>query len=321
MAAIVTGGAGFVAATLIPRLLDRGDDILALDNCGRGDFDYLGAYASHPRLQTEVVDLADLGAFRRTISSHRSSGPFDCVWHLAANSDIPAGIVDPMIDFRDTFMTTFNTIQIMKDHNIARLNFASSSAVYGDHGAKLLTEDVGPLLPISNYGAMKLASEAAISAAAEQFLGRALIFRFPNVVGAPATHGVLLDFVMRLRADPSQLTVLGNGTQQKSYLHVSDLVDAMVLLDERCEQKIGLYNVGPADDGITVRRIAEETVAQVAPGATINYGSEGRGWVGDVPRFFYSIEKISALGWTPRLSSIDAIRRAISEVAGEASVQ
>ncbi len=317
MAAIVTGGAGFVAANLIPKLLDRGDHVLALDSCTRGSFDYLGAYAGRQEFRAEVVDLTDLEAFRVAVSRHEELGPFDCVWHLAANSDIPAGVSDPNVDLRDTFMTTFNTLRVIKDLGIRRINFASSSAIYGDQGARVLTEDIGPLLPISNYGAMKLASEAAISAASEQFLDHALIFRFPNVVGAPATHGVILDFVKRLRADPSQLTVLGNGTQQKSYLHVSDLVGAMMFLDDQSREKIGLYNIGPADEGVTVRQIAEETVAQVAAGAKIYFGSEARGWVGDVPRFFYSIGKITALGWRPQLTSLEAIRRAISEIAAE----
>jgi UDP-glucose 4-epimerase len=236
------------------------------------------------------------------------------VWHLAANSDIPAGIADPGVDLRDTFMTTFNVLRVMEERKIGELLFASSSAIYGDLGEKELTESTGPLFPISNYGAMKLASEAMITAAVEKFLGRALLFRFPNVVGLPATHGVILDFVRRLRSEPDHLDVLGDGSQQKSYLHVTELVEAMLFIQARAAKKVDVFNIGPTDTGIFVRDIARETAAAVAPGARLNFGTDNKGWVGDVPRFTYSTAKLSALGWTPKLSSLEAVRRAIDEI-------
>jgi UDP-glucose 4-epimerase len=177
-----------------------------------------------------------------------------------------------------------------------------------------LTESTGPLFPISNYGAMKLASEAMITAAAEKFLARALLFRFPNVVGLPATHGVILDFVRRLRSDPSHLDVLGDGSQRKSYLHVTELVDAMLFIQGRATGKVDVFNIGPTDAGIFVRDIAHETVAAAAPEARLKFGTDNKGWVGDVPRFAYSTAKLSALGWTPKLSSLEAVRRAIGEI-------
>jgi UDP-glucose 4-epimerase len=162
---------------------------------------------------------------------------------------------------------------------------------------------------------MKLASEAAITAAAEKFLTRALLFRFPNVVGVPATHGMILDFIRRLHKEPDRLDVLGDGTQKKSYLHVSDLVDAMLLIQERATRKVDAFNIGPTDDGVFVRQIAEETVATVAPGAQIHYGTGNKGWVGDVPRFTYSTAKVRALGWRPKIDSLEVVRRAIGEIA------
>ena len=162
---------------------------------------------------------------------------------------------------------------------------------------------------------MKLASEAVITAAAEKFLERALLFRFPNVVGVPATHGVILDFVRRLRINGTRLEVLGDGTQRKPYLHVSDLVDAIFAIEARSLSKVDVFNIGPEDSGVTVRQIAEETIAVVAPGAELRFGVGDKGWVGDVPRFRYSIEKLRSLGWKPKLSSLDAARRAIREIA------
>jgi UDP-glucose 4-epimerase len=239
------------------------------------------------------------------------------VWHLAANSDIPAGVEDANVDLRDTFMTTFNTLQLMKEFEIPVLAFASSSAIYGDLGERPLTEDIGPLLPISNYGAMKLASEAAISAAAERFLERAFLFRFPNVIGVPATHGVILDFVRKLPKTPERLEVLGDGSQQKGYLHVEELIEAMLFIRDKAPEKVAVYNIGCGDVGVTVRFIAEETVRQAAPNASIAYGSAKRGWVGDVPRFVYSVDKLKTLGFKSRLSSEDAVRLAVREIVAQ----
>ena len=314
MTVLITGGAGFIAATLVQRLLDRGEVVLAIDNLCRGSVANLPSFGKRSQLLFAKADLADLAAFRSAIAAHRHLGRIDAVWHLAANSDIPAGIADASLDLRDTFMTTYNTLRVMEENGIRKLLFASSSAIYGDLGETALSEETGPLFPISNYGAMKLASEAAITAAAEKFLDRALIFRFPNVVGVPATHGVILDFVRRLRCQPDRLDVFGDGTQRKSYLHVSDLVDAVLLVASHASRKVDVFNIGPVDDGITVRQIATETVAAAAPGATVSFGSGNKGWIGDVPSFRYSVAKLKELGWQPRLDSVGAVRRAIAEI-------
>ena len=315
MAILLTGGAGFVAATLIERLLSAGETVISLDNLSRGSLVYLETFLEHPRFLFRRAELADLHDYRLAMEEIAKPETISEVWHLAANSDIPAGVRDPDIDWRDTFMTTFHTLKIMDEYGIGRIYFASSSAIYGDLGDTLLTEETGPLLPISNYGAMKLASEAAISAAAERFLQQALIFRFPNVVGVPATHGVILDFIGRLRQTPEYLQVLGDGTQRKAYLHVTDLVDAMLLLREKCRSKMDVYNIGPTDEGITVRRIAEQVVAIVAPDAELRFEAGNKGWIGDVPRFRYSTAKLQRLGWKPKLDSAGAIKRAVTEIA------
>ena len=319
MTALVTGGLGFIAATLIRRLVEAGQPVLAVDNFSRGNKANLGQLVVDPLVRIVKVDAADIVALRNAVAAEEDIGPITDVWHLAANSDIPAGIADPQVDLKDTFMTTFNVLKLMAEIGAKRMFFASSSAIYGDLGATILREDVGPLFPISNYGAMKLASEALITAAAETFLDRALLFRFPNVVGVPATHGVLLDFIRRLKADPKRLQVLGDGTQRKSYLHVSDLVNAMLFIEKGFAAKVGAVNIGPADDGVTVATIAEETIAHVAPGAILEYGNGNKGWVGDVPRFTYSTVKLHDLGWTPSMDSLAAVRLAIREIASQES--
>lgn len=313
---LVAGGAGFIGANLIPHLLDKGQTVIVADNFCRGSRKWLAAFADDPRVQILEADLADRAQTATVFKVAAAAGKIAEVWHLAANSDIPAGVADPDVDFRDTFGTTFELLIAMREHAVPTLHFASSSAIYGDLKGATLYEAIGPLLPISNYGAMKLASEAQASAAAESFLERVNIFRFPNVVGIPATHGVILDFANKLAATPQQLEVLGNGTQQKAYLHVSDLVDAMLRIASReIEGKIEVVNIGPVDEGVTVRWIAEQVVARISPHARIAFGEGNKGWVGDVPKFSYSTERLQSYGWRPRLGSADAVRRAIDEIA------
>jgi UDP-glucose 4-epimerase len=313
---VVAGGAGFIGSTLVRVLLRKGASVLVLDDFSLGRRDYLGDLQSDPRLHIEECDVADRSGIEAALRRASSRARVAELWHMAANSDIPAGVHEPDVDYRKTFQTTYELLRACRLVGIDTFHFASSSAVYGDHGDVELHESIGPLLPISNYGAMKLASEAQLSAASEAFLRRANVFRFPNVVGTPATHGVILDFVRKLKSNPARLQVLGNGSQQKAYLHVSDLVDAMlVVATSACQEKVQLVNIGPVDAGVQVRWIAEQVVSRVSPGATIEFGSEGRGWLGDVPRFRYSVSKLREMGWAPRLDSEHAILRAIDEIS------
>lgn len=316
MSIVIAGGAGFIGYTLAKHFLAcQQKPILVLDNFCRGKREFLESLGSD-RITIKEVELSDPRQTLDAMAHWHAAHPVDAVWHMAANSDIPAGIEDAHVDLRDTLMTTFSLLQAMKQLAIGNFAFASSSAIYGDLGGDTpLREDMGPLLPISNYGAMKLASEAMISAAVESWLNRAWVFRFPNVVGTPATHGVILDFVRKLKATPHELQVLGNGTQQKAYVHVADLVEAMCFITEHAQQKINVYNIGPSDSGCSVRQIAEAVVKRVSPDASIAYGKEGRGWVGDVPRFSYSVDKLARLGWKTSHTSVDAVCRAVDEIA------
>lgn len=314
MTILISGGAGFIGPNLVKRLAQAGRDVTVVDNFSRGRRENLGR-----DLHVISADLSHSDSIDLVVSGLRGRA-VDEVWHLAANSDIPAGAKDPGVDLRDTFLSTFHLLELARRIGAKRFFFASSSAVYGDCGKQQIAESLGPLLPISNYGAMKLASEAQISAAAESFVECAGIFRFPNVVGTPATHGVLLDFVRKLKHDPSRLDVLGDGTQQKAYLHVSDLVDGMLVASTGQRERRSVLNIGPIDDGVTVRWIAENVCSRVSPNANIVYGIGNKGWVGDVPSFRYCTEKVRALGWNPSMSSEAAVLRAISEVAAQEGV-
>ncbi len=311
---LVTGAAGFIGSHLVDALLARGATVTGIDNLKLGRRENLAPALKHPAFKFYEADLNDPAACEKIIADQ--SVPFTGAWHMAANSDIRAGVADPDVDFQDTFLTTHNLLKLMREHKIPRLAFASTSAIYGDLKQKL-TEDIGPLFPISNYGAMKLASEAAISAAAESFLEQAWIFRFPNVVGSRATHGAIFDFIHKLKKNPAELEVLGDGTQEKPYFHVADLLDAMRFITDHATEKLNFFNIGTSDTVTMVKYLAETTVRAAAPAAKIRYTGGNRGWVGDVPKVDYSVEKLRKLGWSPRLTSNQAVDRAVAEIVAE----
>ncbi len=315
----VTGVAGFIGSQLADALLAGGEHVSGVDDLSLGRLSHLEAARRVSRFCFFERDIADP---ENAVGSLRAAadwgGPPDIIWHLAANSDIAAGSADPSIDFRRTLQTTHAVLAAARAAGVRRIAFASTSAVYGERD-DVLTESSGPLLPISSYGATKLASEALLSAAAETFLARIWIFRFPNVVGPRATHGAILDFVARLAARPASLKVLGDGSQTKPYLHVSELISAMNFIVAQARDRRNVFNIGPAGHGSTVTFIAERVVARVSPGTPIAYTGGDRGWVGDVPRFRYSVERLARLGWQPTLTSDAAVLRAIDEIAGAAA--
>jgi UDP-glucose 4-epimerase len=313
---LVTGAAGFIGSHLVDALLTRGASVTGIDNLKLGRRENLSLALKNPRFNFFAADVNDLSACGKIISEQSKPAPLTVVWHMAANSDIRSGVADPDVDLRDTFLTTYNVLKLMRTHKIPQLAFASTSAIYGDL-QRQLTEDIGPLFPISNYGAMKLAGEAAISAAAESFLERAWVFRFPNVVGSRATHGAIYDFIHKLKKNPAELEVLGDGTQEKPYFHVADLIDAMLFITDNAKEKLNYFNIGTSDSGTTVHYLAEATLRAASPKATIRYTGGDRGWVGDVPKVNYSVEKLKRLGWSPRLTSNQAVDRAIAEIVAE----
>ena len=308
---LIIGGAGFIGSVLVKKLLENNDDVIIIDKLSLGSTKYIDT----SKVEFHSLDINDVDSVLSVLDNKKVSE----VWHLAANSDISAGVENVDVDLNDTFLSTVSTLKVMEAIQCKTLYFASSSAIYGVNKNRL-HEDIGPLNPISNYGAMKLASEALISASLESFLNKVCIYRFPNVVGVPATHGVILDFINNLKKDNSVLQVLGNGTQQKTYIHVSELIDAMLFINSNTDDGMNYYNIGAMDDGVTVKQIAEETVNATFPEAVIKYQNSDRGWVGDVPRFFYSVDKLKNLGWVPKKSSLDTIKQAISEIVKQEGI-
>jgi UDP-glucose 4-epimerase len=310
---ILTGAAGFIGSHLADALLAQGDGVIGIDDLSLGTRRNVEKAASNPRFSLHEGDLNDVERASIAVAAAAGVTPIDTLWHLAANSDIQAGVADPDVDLRRTFMTTYSALQLCRRHGIRRVVFASTSAVYGELPGPL-AENAGPLFPISNYGAMKLASEAALTAATTGTLDAVAIARFPNVVGSRSTHGVLHDFLAKLDATPSRLVVLGDGTQQKPYVHVSDLVRGLLFIRYSTDEKIACYNLGDGCTSTSVAEIARLVIGRKSPGAVIEYTGGTRGWAGDVPRFQYDTSRIQARGWKPSMTSTEAIAKAIDEL-------
>ncbi len=290
--------------------------MLGIDDLSLGTRRNVSAAASSPRFTLHEGDLNDVDRSSAAIAAAAKGGPIDTLWHLAANSDIQAGIADPDVDFHRTFLTTYSVVRLCRRHGIRRVVFASTSAVYGELPGPL-AENAGPLFPISNYGAMKLASEAALTAATTGTLDAVAIARFPNVVGSRSTHGVLHDFLSKLDATPDRLVVLGDGSQEKPYVHVSDLVRGLLFIRYDIEDTIACYNLGDGRTSTSVAAIARLVIERCSPNARIEYTGGSRGWAGDVPRFQYDCSRIHARGWSPSMTSTQAITKAIDELIVE----
>jgi len=313
---LITGVAGFIGSHLADALLADGDEVAGVDDFSLGKPGHLAAARASERFRFVEADISETACAVAAFEALAGGRPPDVIWHLAASSDIAAGVADPTIDLARTLGTTFATIEAAKAIGAPAVAFTSTLAVYGETDRRL-SEDVGPLLPISSYGAAKLSSEAWLSAAAESRLARVWLFRLPNVIGPRVTHGAMHDFAERLAGRPAALRVLGDGTQTKPYLHVAELVQAMRFIVANAAERRNLYNIGPEGDGTPVSFVAEAMLARLAPGVPIAYAGGDRGWVGDVPRFSVSTERLARLGWRPTLSSDDAVLRAADELAAE----
>ena len=301
----VTGGAGFIGSALVDRLVADGAHVTAFDNLSLGRREFLDRAVATGRCRLVEGDLLDAPVLDAAIAGH------DAVCHLAANSDISLGRAQTDRDLRQGTLATYNVLDAMRRHQIREIVLASTSAVYGEQTAPSTTEDAGPLLPISLYGASKLASEALVSAYAHNFDQQAWIFRFANVVGQRATHGVVFDFIRKLRQRPGDLTVLGDGRQAKPYLLVDDCVDGVLFGWRRATASVNVFNLA-VEGATSVAVIADVVRAEMGlPDARVTFTGGTRGWRGDVPQVRLDPSKLAALGWRARRSSDEAIREGV----------
>ncbi len=309
MKALVAGGAGFIGSHLIDALLREEDEVVCIDNFFIGTRENIAHLKNEPRFTFYEQDLTELDAVQRIFEKEKP----DYVFHLAANSDIQASANEPMIEYRNTYSTTVVLLECMRRTGVKRFFFASTSAVYGDLMGSEVSEEAVALKPISYYGGAKLGSEGMISSYAYMNDMSVLVFRFPNVIGPRLTHGVIFDFVKRLKADPSHLRILGDGTQSKPYIYVLDLVDAIMRFKD-VSKGVTLYNVG-VDTQSSVTRIAEIVCEKMGlTGIPFEYTGGRGGWKGDVPVFQYNLDKIHAAGWKASMTSDEAVARTVESV-------
>lgn len=310
MKILVAGGAGFIGSNLIDLLLEKGNEVVCIDNYFIGTKKNIQHLTNHSQFVMYEQDLCDLEAVSQIFTKEN----IEYVIHLAANSDIQASAQNPVIEYQNTYTTTFNLLECMRLHGVKKMFFASTSAVYGEKTDELLTETTADLRPVSYYGACKLGSEALISAYSHMNDLEVLIFRFPNVIGPRLTHGVIFDFIKKLESDNSQLEILGDGTQCKPYIYVSDLVEAIVRFMNTETKGITLYNLG-VEGATTVTRIADIICEKMGLcNVKYNYTGGNIGWKGDVPRFQYDLSKIYATGWRASCNSDEAVAKTVEAV-------
>jgi UDP-glucose 4-epimerase len=305
----LVGGAGFIGSHFTDYLLADATvrRVTIYDNFSSGRDWHHAHHLGDERLRVVRGDVKDLDALRAAMHGH------EVVVHLASNPDIARAASEPDIDFREGTCLTQNVLEAMRVTGAGRILYASGSGVYGDLGELEVGEDHGPLVPISTYGASKLAGEALIAAYSYMFDLTGCAFRFGNVVGPRQTHGVGYDFLRRLFHDPSRLDILGDGTQSKSYIHVSDVVSAVMLANTACPDRYQVYNVATGDY-VTVTEIAElalEVLGLPAAGTRFAYAGGKRGWKGDVPVVRIDITRIRALGWRCQRGAREALRAAM----------
>lgn len=305
---LVTGGAGFIGSHLCDSLLQEKNNLTVIDNLSLGSEENIKHLFDNNNFRFIKKDLLDFEELKKIFSI----GDFEMVYHLAANSDIQKGGNDPEVDYNLTFNTTFNILLCMREFKVSKLFFASTSAIYGETSKELI-EDFGPLLPASNYGASKLASEAFISAFSSNYNIQSWIIRFPNVVGERFTHGVIFDFIAKLNHNPKSLTVLGDGEQIKPYLYVKDLIEGVLFVCKNSKDLYNVYNLG-VESRTKVKDIAKMVIEEMGLFSKIKYTGGDRGWLGDVPEFKYNLSKIHDLGWSAKYNSNDAVRLAIKRV-------
>ncbi|HEY0785191.1 MAG TPA: NAD-dependent epimerase/dehydratase family protein [Acidobacteriaceae bacterium] len=313
----IVGGAGFIGSHFVDRLL-RTSGITAVtiyDNFSSGRAWHYEQHRSDARFRVVRDEVTDLGALTRAMTGH------DVVIHLASNPDIARAATEPEIDFYQGTLLTNNVVEAMRRSGVSQLLYASGSGVYGELGVDPVDEDRGPFLPVSTYGASKLAGEALISSYCAMFGLRACAFRFANVVGPRQTHGVAFDFLRRLIADPRTLRILGDGEQTKSYIDVLDVVEAVLLALDRRALPFEVFNVSTLDT-VTVTEIAGEVVRclELSHPPLFEYSGGSRGWKGDVPMVRLNSDRIRALGWASRRTSREAIRAAVESMMHEERV-
>ncbi len=307
MTVLVTGGAGFIGSHIVDWLVGKKEHVVVVDNLSSGSLANIERHVRDGKVVFVKGDLKDPELCLRVLRDHRP----DIVIHLAANPEVRVSVTEPRIHFQENVVATFNLLEACRVcDSVSKLVFVSSSTVYGD--AKVLpTPEDHELRPISVYGACKASCELLLHAYSQLYGIRGVVLRYANIIGPRARHGVIYDFIMKLKKDPTRLEILGDGTQKKSYLYVDDAISATMIVTFNENSRYEVYNIGN-EDWITVREIADIVceVLDVKPTYIFVHGTpDGRGWLGDVKFMLLSIEKLKRkFSWRPRYTSREAVR-------------
>ncbi|MCL5075753.1 MAG: NAD-dependent epimerase/dehydratase family protein [Chloroflexi bacterium] len=305
----VTGGAGFIGSNIVDRLFQEGAaQVTVYDNLRSGHKGLLQQHWTKPNFRFVQADLMDLEQLKAAMKGH------DFVFHMAANPDIKFVATRTDVDLQQGTIATYNVLEAMRENGVGAMAFSSSSVIYGQPTVIPTPEDYGPLLPISLYGASKLACEGLIAAYSHLFQTSVWIFRFANIVGPRQTHGLIVDLLAKLKMDPYNLEILGDGKQKKSYLLVDECVEGMFYAIQHCGEGLNVFNLG-SQDSLTVDRIVQILLEEGGyRNVALRYSGGDRGWPGDVPLMLLDVSRINRLGWKAHLTSEEAIRIAIQRL-------
>ena len=309
---LITGGAGFIGSHLVDSLVSEGYEVTVIDNLSSGNKEYIGPHLDKPNFTFLEADLLDEPAINEACSE------IDLIYHVAANPDVRLGAENTKVHFDQNILTTYNLLEAMRKNNVENIAFTSTSTVYGEAKVIPTPEDYGPLVPISLYGASKLASEALITSYCHTFDMNCWLFRFANIIGSRSNHGIIFDFIRKLKANPETLEILGDGQQSKSYLHVTQCVEAILFVVKNAKgvdsENVNIFNIG-SEDTISATEIGEAVVKEMGlADVTFNYTGGSRGWKGDVPKMCLAVEKLKNLGWKPEINSGESVRQTVREL-------
>jgi UDP-glucose 4-epimerase len=305
---LVTGGAGFIGSHLVDRLVTDGYEVTVFDNLSSGNKKYIESHLDKPDFTFLEGDLLDEPALNKACSG------MDMVYHVAANPDVRLGAENTKVHFDQNIRATYNLLEAMRKNEVHNLAFTSTSTVYGEATVMPTPEDYGPLVPISLYGASKLACEALITSYSHTFDMNCWLFRFANIIGSRSNHGIIFDFINKLRANPRSLEILGDGKQSKSYLHVSECVKAILFAVENSRDTVNIFNIG-SEDTVRATEIGEIVAEEMGfQDVEFTYTGGSRGWKGDVPKMRLDVEKLKKFGWEPRYTSEECVRDTVREL-------
>lgn len=313
MPVFITGGAGFIGSTLVDRYLSLGQEVVGYDNFSTGQEFFLDSALRQPGFRLVRGDLLDLETLQREMAG------CDLVLHLAANADVRFGTNHPRRDLEQNTIATWNVLECARRNDIRRLAFSSTGSVYGEAQIIPTPEDCPFPVQTSLYGASKLAAEGMMAAYAEGYGMQTWIFRFVSILGERYTHGHVFDFLKQLRAHPDHLRVLGNGKQRKSYLYVQDCADAILLALEKAPGRVNIFNLG-TDEYCEVNQSIGWICERLGVKPELSYSGGERGWIGDNPFILLDCQRIRSLGWKPRLTIREAIRKTVDYLAANPSL-